>query len=321
MFNNLRELITSMPDEKACRDYLIKQRWNGLPVCPYCGHDKCYVIENGKRFKCGSKACYKKFSVTIGTIFEASNIPLTKWLMAVYICSAHKKGISSYQLGRDLGICQKTAWFILHRIRYAFGNGNSSILLNKEIQADECYIGGNNKNRHKGKKYLDEYGNDIDPKAPVMGMIETGGRVKTRVVNNTTKQNAISFLEDNAIKGITLVTDSNPIYYKIGKKYEHVVINHSLGEYKVNGFHTNGMENYWSVLKRGIYGIYHQVSQKHLQAYCDEFSYRFNSRKMKDYERFTASLSKIQCRLTYKTLINKPDFMGGGKEIEQTLEE
>jgi transposase-like protein len=321
MFNNLRELITSMPDEKACRDYLIKERWNGIPVCPYCGHDKCYVIECGKRFKCGSKACYKKFSVTIGTIFEASNIPLTKWLMAIYICSAHKKGISSYQLGRDLGISQKTAWFILHRIRYAFGSGNDSLLLDKEIQADETFVGGNNKNRHKSKKHFDETGKEYDDKAPVMGMIETGGRVKTRVVNNPTKQNAISFLEDNAVKGITLVTDSSPIYHKIGKKYDHVVINHSLGEYKLNGFHTNGMENYWSVLKRGIYGIYHQVSQKHLQAYCDEFSFRFNSRKMKDAERFTASISKIEGRLTYKTLISKPEFLRGGKDVEETMEE
>src|ERR1700688_416247 len=117
MFNNLRELITSMPDEKACRDYLIKERWNGIPVCPYCGYDKCYVIEGGKRFKCGSKACYKKFSVTVGTLMEASNIPLNKWLMAIYLCTAHKKGISSHQLGRDLGIAQKSAWFMLHRIR------------------------------------------------------------------------------------------------------------------------------------------------------------------------------------------------------------
>ena len=117
MFNNLRELIATIPDEKACREYLIKERWNGVIVCPYCSCEKCYVIENGKRFKCGSKACYKKFSVTVGTVFEASNIPLTKWLMALYLCTAHKKGISSYQLGKDVGVAQKSAWFMLHRLR------------------------------------------------------------------------------------------------------------------------------------------------------------------------------------------------------------
>lgn len=322
MFNNLRELITSMPDEKACRDYLIKERWNGVPVCPYCGYsERCYVIEGGKRFKCGSKACYKKFSVTIGTIFEASNIPLTKWLMAIYITSSHKKGISSYQLGKDIGICQKSAWFILHRIRYAFGSGNDNIILDKEIQADECYMGGKNENRHKSKKHTDPDGNYIENKAPVMEIIETGGKVKTMAVNNATKRHAIDFIENSTVKGITLVTDSSGIYHKIGKSFNHIVINHSIGEYKINGFHTNGMENYWSVLKRGIYGIYHQVSQKHLQAYCDEFSYRFNSRKMKDCDRFAVSISKIEGRLTYKTLISKPEYLTGGKDIEPMMEE
>src|ERR1700721_2777041 len=114
MFNNRRELIVSMPDEKGCRDYLIQQRWNGNVIYPYCNHNKVYSIEDGKRFKCGAKTCYKKFSVTVGTMMEASNIPLTNWLTAIYICSSHKKGISSYQLGRDLGISQKASWFMLH---------------------------------------------------------------------------------------------------------------------------------------------------------------------------------------------------------------
>ncbi|MCW3078724.1 IS1595 family transposase, partial [Segetibacter sp.] len=114
MFKNLHELITSMPDETACRNYLIKERWNGVIVCPYCQHEGAYVIEGGKRFKCTSKLCYKKFSVTVGTIFEASNIPIKKWLMAIYVITAHKKGISSYQLGRDISVSQKTDWFILH---------------------------------------------------------------------------------------------------------------------------------------------------------------------------------------------------------------
>src|SRR3979411_1501298 len=127
MFSNLLELITTMPDEKRCRKYLAEQRWNGKPKCPYCGWDKCYIIEKGKRFKCGNQTCYKKFSVTVGTIFEASNIPLQKWFMAVYLCSAHKKGISSYQLGRDIGVAQKSAWFMLHRIREGFKNNISEI--------------------------------------------------------------------------------------------------------------------------------------------------------------------------------------------------
>ncbi len=118
MFNNLLELVKSMPTEEACRKYLADQRWqDGKAVCPYCNHSTCYVIEGGKRYKCGSRTCYKKFSVITGTVFEASNVPLTKWFMAIYLCTAHKKGISSYQLGKDISVSQKSAWFMLHRIR------------------------------------------------------------------------------------------------------------------------------------------------------------------------------------------------------------
>jgi hypothetical protein len=240
--------------------------------------------------------------------------------MAIYICSSHKKGISSYQLGKDIGIAQKSAWFMLHRIRYAIGNGNSDIILNNEIQADETFVGGRSENKHQNKKHYDENGKLYDIKAPVMGMIETGGKVKTKVVDTASKRNATDFIENNSIKGITLVTDSAGIYHKIGQKYNHVVINHSAGEYKVDRYHTNGIENYWSVLKRGIYGIYHQVSPKHLQAYCDEFSYRFNSRKMKDADRFVISLRKIECRLDYKTLVAKKLF-DSGKDVEMTMED
>jgi len=148
MFNNLHELIASIPDEKSCRDYLIKERWNGVITCPYCGFEKCYVIENGKRFKCASKACYKKFSVTVGTIFEASNIPLNKWFMAGYLALSHKKGISSYQLAKDIGVAQKTAWFMLHRLRQLM-KPSEEIKLSGTVEVDEVYIGGRMKNKHK----------------------------------------------------------------------------------------------------------------------------------------------------------------------------
>ena len=129
MFTNLRELIASMPDEKTCIEYLVQQRWNGKPICPYCGCSKTYSIEHGKRFKCANPDCYKRFSAITGTVFEYSKIPVSKWLTAVYIATAHKKGISSYQLGKDIGVTQKSAWFMLHRIRYALSNGNSTIIL------------------------------------------------------------------------------------------------------------------------------------------------------------------------------------------------
>ena len=157
MFNNLRELIATMPDEKACRDYLIQQRWNGKPVCPHCGFERCYIIENGKKFKCASPDCYKKFSVTVGTVFECSNIPLTKWLMALYLCTAHKKGISSYQLGKDIGIAQKSAWFMLHRLRELLSHIPKEIL-SGTVEIDETYMGrkyaSDNKRHSTGKRLL-----------------------------------------------------------------------------------------------------------------------------------------------------------------------
>jgi transposase-like protein len=304
-FKNLKDLLTKFQDEQACRDFLVQHRWNGTPVCPYCGSNKSYKIENGKRFKCANKECHKKYSVTVGTVAEDSNIALSTWFGAIYLVSSHKKGISSIQLGKDLGIAQKTAWFMLHRIRESMKGGNSPLSV-KEAEADETYIGGKEVNKHLSKKSLDENGDYIDSKAPVMGMIEPGGEVRTKVVNAATKKNATEFIENNLAKGAQLVTDASPIYAKIGKKYEHITVNHSAGIYKFEGHTTNHMENYWSVLKRGIYGIYHQVSPKHLQRYCDEFAFRFNSRKMKDNDRFELSLTRLTGRLRYDDLVAIP---------------
>jgi len=153
MFNNLRELILSMPTEETCREYLAQQRWNGKPVCPHCGSGRVYSIEKGKRYKCGNSECYKKFSVTVGTVFEASNIALVKWFTAIYLITAHKKGISSYQLGKDIGVSQKCGWFMLHRIRELM-RVKDDIKLDNIVEIDETFIGGivGNMNKHKRAK-------------------------------------------------------------------------------------------------------------------------------------------------------------------------
>jgi transposase-like protein len=302
MVKNLKELIKTFKDEAACRAFLVQQRWNGEPICPYCGHRKSYIIEGGKRFKCANQTCYKKYSVTVGTIFEASNIPLTTWFPAVYIATAHKKGISSVQLAKDLGVTQKTAWFMLHRIREGLRE-NEPLLLVNEVQADETYIGGSEKNMHKDKKAktLEEA---HARKTPVVGLIETGGRVVTKVMPWITKQNLGDLVLQHVDRKATLVTDGLQAYMKVGRKYNHVMINHLQGQFKVGKFHTNGIENYWSLLKRGIIGIYHSVSDKHLQRYCDEFAYRFNSRKLHDGFRFMVTMQQLEGRLTYKTLVD-----------------
>ncbi len=304
--------MTKFQDEQVCRDYLAQHRWKGKPVCPYCGFNKSYRIENGKRFKCANKECHKKFSVTVGTVAEDTNISLSTWFGAIYLVASHKKGISSIQLGKDLGIAQKTAWFMLHRIREALREKKGLLLIN-EVQADETYVGGREENKHESKRVKTR-----DNKTAVVGAKETGGKIVTKVIPWVTKKNVGDFIEKTVDKKATLITDGSAAYTKIGKKYEHVIINHTAGQYVFNGYTTNGMENYWSLLKRGIYGIYHQVSPKHLERYCDEFAYRFNSRKTPDNERFEVILGHLTGRLTYDQLTAKRNIKDNGEEIEFT---
>jgi transposase-like protein len=313
-FKNLQDLMTKFADEQACREFLVQHRWGGKPVCPYCGCNRSYRIENGKRFKCANNKCHKKYSVTVGTVAEDTNISLRVWFAAVYLLSAHKKGISSIQLGKDVGIAQKTAWFVLHRIREALRE-DGSLWMKKDSEADEAFIGGANKNRHADKKHYDEIGKEIDIKATVMGIIDSDSVVITQAVDGPTKKNAENFVRSHVEPWTTLITDASPIYSKVGEKYKHVVINHSKGIYQFEGYTTNKIENYWSILKRGIYGIYHQVSPKHLQRYCDEFAYRFNSRKMKDSDRFELILGRLTGRLTYAELT--ANELPDGKEAPQ----
>ncbi|HYG02959.1 MAG TPA: IS1595 family transposase [Chryseosolibacter sp.] len=299
-FNSLIELLDKFPTEEACREYLIEQRWNGKPVCPHCGVDKKpYVIEGGKRYKCSEKDCHKKFSVTVGTFFENSNIPLRTWFAAMYLITAHKKGISSCQLARDLNIHQKTAWFILHRIR-AMVASQAPEMLKEEVQVDETFVGGKDKNRHASKKK-----GHADEKTMVFGALQTGGKVRTKVIPNVTGAALQGAVKQFVSEGSTMVSDDWRGYRGVKQDYVHVVVNHSNGVYVNGSFHTNGIENFWSLFKRGIVGIYHQVSPKHLQAYADEFAYRYNTRKVNDQERLATVLTHTNGRLKYKDLTAK----------------
>lgn len=303
-FKNLIQLFDFFKDENTCKEYLEQQRWNGNVECPFCACIKVYRTNRG--FKCADKFCAKKFTVTVGTIYENSKIPLRTWFAAVYLITAHKKGISSHQLSRDLSITQKTAWFLLHRIRIMLGD-EAPELLNNVVEIDESYLGGKYKNMHKSirNKAHAENVSHADNKTTVVGLLERDNKVKTTILKKK-EQTLKDMVRENVSKEATIVTDSFIAYKGLNKEFAaHEVVNHLIDEYVRGEWHTNTIEGFWSFLKRSIYGIYHHVSPKHLQAYCEENSYRYNTRKIKDAERFELTIQNSEGRLTYNQLIGK----------------
>lgn len=302
-FNNLVQFQQYFKDEETCRKHLEQQRWDGKPVCPFCQTERVYRFKDGRRFKCAEKTCNKKFTVTVGTIYENSKIPLQKWFLAVYLLGNHKKGISSLQLSRDLGITQKSAWFVNHRVREMLKD-KAPQLLKEQVQVDESYVGGKNKNRHANKKIEHSQGRSAKDKTPVVGLYERNGRVVTFVVSNTDAETLHGIMEQNVEKDAILITDAYRSYRGLEKKYKHIVVKGESGRYVVdNKFHTQNIENFWSLLKRGIIGIYHYTSPQHLSRYCDEFAHRYNTRKLADNERFELNVRNSEGRLKYKDLI------------------
>ena len=298
-FKSLPKLLDHFKDNATCIAFLEQQRWGKNPICPHCGNKEVYRTNRG--FKC--KSCEKKFTVTVGTVFENSKIKLNIWFAAIYLCTAHKKGISSLQLHRDLGVTQKTAWFMLPRIREMLRQKKSP-LLQGTIQADETFVGGKNKNRHADKKVEESQGRSVKDKTPVFGLVNEG-KVNTEVIPDTKATTLKPIIEAMVEKGAIVVTDEWNGYSGLGIDYNHQIIKHNEGKYKHNEFHTNSVEGFWSLLKRGIFGIYHYASPQHLNRYCDEFSYRYNTRKIDDSDRFMNSLTRTDGRLTYKQLTHK----------------
>jgi transposase-like protein len=306
-FRTINDIAIHFQDQKTCIEYLTQLRWNGKPKCAFCGHTHVYELKGKyQRYKCAG--CRKHFSAIKGTIFENSTIPLSKWFMAIFILSTHRKGISSVQVSRDIGVTQKTAWFMMQRVRNAFKMQSfeyDKIGGDKEkvVEADETYIGGKPSNMHKKKREaLEAKGQQT--KIAVVGAIQRGGEVRAQYVPNTDHETVIPFLVKNVHQGTKLMTDEHSVYSTMNRLYEHKTIKHILKEYVNGEIHTNTIENFWSILKRGIYGTYHFISAKHVQNYLEEFAFRFNTRQYSEAERFDKLISLSNHRITYKRLTN-----------------
>lgn len=304
-FKNLKELMTRFSDDDVCRAYLEEQRWKGKPTCPHCGATRPYKLKDGKAYRCSSRFCKKDFSVTVGTMFENTKTPLSTWFAAIYLNMSHKKGISSCQLARDLGITQRTAWFLLHRIREMV-KPKAEPVLTEHVMIDETYCGGKEKNKSKFKRLQLVNGERQVEKTPVFGLVQKGGLGVLRVVADAKGETLRPIINELIDKDATVVTDGATVHSSLEKEYKaHVIINHAAGEYARDGFTTNHIESVFALLKRTVYGTYHQVSPKHLQRYCTEVSHRYNTRKELDCIRFTGVLQNPNGRLTYAQLIGK----------------
>lgn len=299
-FNTIIDLIRAFPNEQTCVDHLESLRWNnGSIVSPFDPDSKVYKCANN-RYRCKNTGKY--FNVKTATLFDNSKVELQKWFLAIWLVTSHKKGISSVQLSKDIGVTQKTSWFMLQRIRNCFGSVNDNDLSN-EVEVDETYVGGKNKNKHNINKTKGTQGRSTKDKAPVFGMIERGGKLNAKCVEDvsvrTLTKEIMKYVSD-----ATVYSDEWLGYNALKRIYDHQFIKHGAGQYVNGRVHTNTIEGFWSLLKRGIIGIYHFTSVKHLQKYVDEFVFRYNTRDNNETQRFNLMLSNTEYRLTYDRLIN-----------------
>ena len=302
----LQQAIQYFSNQETCIQTIASLRWPDGVECPACGHKDHYYLKTQRRWKC--KECWKQFSVKLGTIFEDSALGLDKWLCAMWLIANCKNGISSYEVARDLGITQKSAWFMLHRIRLAMQNGSLVKIGGEgsEVEADETFIGGKARNMHLSVKQRRITGTGGKDKAAVLGLLQRGGEVRTVVVSSRRKGVLHDEVKKHVAAGTALYTDALRSYDGLAD-YTHKVVDHATA-YVDGRVHTNGLENFWSLLKRGISGTYISVEPFHLFRYLDEQSFRYNNRKqpLDDSKRFESVLSQVAGkRLTYTALTGK----------------
>jgi transposase-like protein len=299
-FDTLIQMMSAFPDEQSAIDHFTAIRWQGGAYCPLCGSARVYHFSDKRTHKCGD--CRKRFSIKVGTIFEDSKIELRKWFMAVWLITSHKKGIASTQLAKDIGVTQKTAWFMLHRLRHASQTGSFNSPLWGEVEADETYIGGKEKNKHAWQRTGGKQGGA--GKVAVLGILQREGELRADVTPNVQARTVQSIIRSNVAPGSSIMTDEHGAFVGLGDSYFHHRVNHSAGEYvRSMCLHTNGIESVWALFKRQIIGAHHYLSPKHLSRYLGEMTWRFNRRSFGEGERVNALLEQTNGRLTYKALI------------------
>jgi transposase-like protein len=299
------QLFEMIPDAESARKYLEARLWKNGVTCPKCKGKESITARKDGFYRCNP--CHTDFTVRTGTIFERSHVPLHKWIYAMYLLVTARKGISSLQLGKEIGITQKSAWFVLQRLREACGNDPT--ILKGIVEVDETFIGGKEANKHMHQRIRGDA--ETPRKTPIIGMREKNGRTKAFPAISVGKFALLNAVQMNVQKGSTIQTDEYRGYNDLPKLgYKHQTINHNLSQYSVNGVSTNGIESVWAVMRRGLHGVYHHASKKHLGRYVDEFTWRLNEGNVKRHslERLDSFIGAISGkRLTYEDLIDDKD--------------
>jgi transposase-like protein len=297
---SLYEFFQKFPNEESARKFFEDKRWAKGVYCPHCGSFSVAECVNQKPMAYRCRDCRKHFSVRTDTVLAESKLPLHKWLMAIYMMTTARKGIPSTQMARELGVTQKSAWFLAQRIRETWLAGQDTDM-GPDVEVDETYIGGKNKNRHSTNKVK---GSGSHGKAAVLGIVDRTGDVRAIHISSVQKSVLHGFIRKNVRPGSTVFTDNLPTYRGM-HGYNHVAVDHTIGEYVRDMAHTNGIESFWALLKRGYYGIYHYMSAKHLHRYVNEFAFRHNTAKVSTLEFMSMTIARSEGkRLSYQGLIN-----------------
>lgn len=295
---SLYEFADKFPDEAAAVKFFEARRWPTALCCPHCGSLSVATVVDAKPMPYRCRDCRQHFSVRTGTVLGESKLPLHKWLMAIYMLHTARKGVSSVQMAKELGVTQKTAWFLNHRIREAMKHRGG--LFSGHVEVDEAYMGGKEKNKHASKRQ--HLGRGATGKLPVFGMRQRAGHIRAFPIDGTDRIQLQSAIVENVRRGSTIYSDSHAGYDGL-KGYTHHSVAHSVGEYVRGQAHTNGIESFWALLKRGYIGVHHQMSEKHLHRYVNEFAYRHNSAPDNTAECLSQTIDgMVGRRLPYKEL-------------------